>query len=134
MKYKYKCRIEGDGMHCDFPYLTVTVSNGDISIPVEGLIDSGCQLTHIRSDLAEALGIDLSSVPETTSIGATGSSTCKLSKVTISIKDHGEPFESPAIFSDKLPIPLLLGQDNFFEKFDVKFEKRNNRFEIRRVL
>jgi hypothetical protein len=34
---------------------------------------------------------------------------------------------------DKLPVAVLLGQDNFFEKFDIKFEKRNNSFELRRV-
>ena len=101
---------------------------------VTALIDSGCTTTHIRTDIAAALGIDLSTAKEKNSSGITGSAIGKHSKIEIQIEDHGEPFESPAAFLSTLPVPMLLGQNNFFDKFNVRFEKSKKSFYIERIL
>lgn len=101
---------------------------------VAALIDSGCTTTHIRTDIAGALGIDLSSAKERNSSGITGTAIGKHSKIEIEIEGHGEPFESPAAFLSTLPVPMLLGQNNFFDKFNIRFEKPKGSFYIERIL
>ena len=136
IKYSYDCRFDlnsGKSI-CDTPNIEVELSYGNKSMKVFGLIDSGCQITHIDMEVAKQLGIDLDSCKE---IGVAGvikgvkSKGC-ISKINMKLKDLGYKFESTIIITE-MPLPLLLGQDNFFDKFKVKFEKSNGTFELSRV-
>jgi hypothetical protein len=136
IKYSYDCRFDLNGGKsiCDTPNIEVEVSCENKSFKVFGLIDSGCQITHIDVEVAKQLGIDLSSCKEIGVAGVIKGAKSKgyFSKIYIKLKDHGDKFESPAIITD-MPIPLLLGQNNFFDKFKVKFEKSKGTFELSRV-
>lgn len=113
------------------------MSNGAHKYPylILGLIDSGCTMTNMNADFAEFFGIDLETDCVKISqqgVGGIGEAFSFKSTLTMSIKDHGSPFESPVIFTRGLPVPLLLGQNNFFDHFDIKFQKRSNTFELNR--
>ena len=132
-EYKYTCRIDGEGAFaCDMPFIVVKLHHGGRAMKVTALIDSGCTTTHIRTDIADALGIDLSKAKEKNSSGITGTAIGKHFKMTIEIEGHGKPFETPIACLSTLPVAMLLGQDNFFDKFNVKFEKNKNSFFIER--
>lgn len=135
VKYKYDCHFGFDGTCvCDLPNIEVALSKDSKSdvFTFLGLIDSGCQLTNVNSDIAKLLGINLSDCKTINVMGVTGSCLGYLSTLTMELKDLGGKFEAPVIFLDNLPNPILLGQNNFFDKFDIKFEKRNNTFELKR--
>ena len=133
-KYKYTCQADGEGgFACDLPFIVVKLHLGSRTMRVTALIDSGCTTTHIRTDIASALGLDLSAAKEKNSSGITGSAIGKHLKMQIEIEGHGGPFESPALFIASLPVPMLLGQNNFFDKFNVKFEKQKASFFIERI-
>jgi len=120
--------------NCDVPNIDVELSfNDSIPYTFTALIDSGCQKTNINADIADIFGIDLTKCPQVKIGGITGSAIGYEFSIDMKLKDFGEKFESPAIFVPNLPVPILLGQSNFFDKFDVKFEKRNNVFELKRI-
>ncbi len=137
LKYDYSCRILPSGKCvCDTPNIEVELSHSGKSDKYFGLIDSGCQATHAHTDIAKAFGIDLTKCPTTRVGGVIGDvkDIGYIYTLGMKLKDLGNKFESPIIFVDKLPVPILLGQNNFFEKFDIKFEKRNNTFLLKRNL
>lgn len=41
--------------------------------------------------------------------------------------------EMPVVFADDLPFNVLLGQKYFFAATDVRFEKRNNKFFLKKI-
>lgn len=135
IKYKYTCAYnQSTGQcHCLWPYIEIELILKNKKQTVLALIDSGCTTTNINAEFAPLFDIDLSKCKRITNTGINSVSEGYLSSLNIKVKDSGEEFESPIIFMDKLPVAVLLGQDNFFEKFDIKFEKRNNSFELRRV-
>lgn len=133
IKYKYTCRYSSTGVCiCSDPYVDVDLLHNGKKLTVTGMIDSGCGITHANSDIADFFGIDLTKCSNINVGGATGSEVGQITNIFMQLKDNGDSFETPIIFTRGLPVPLLLGQDNFFEKFDIKFEKRNNTFELKR--
>lgn len=134
-EYKYTCQISDEGTFaCDMPFIPVKLYYGKKSIRVHALIDSGCTTTHIHTDIVRVLGIDLSNAKEKNSSGITGSAIGRHSHLLVEIEGHGDPFESPVAFLSTLPVPMLLGQNNFFDKFNVRFEKPKASFFIERIL
>ncbi len=135
-EYKYTCQIDNDEgtFACEMPFISVQLYYEKKSIKVQALIDSGCTTTHIHTDIAQVLGIDLSAAKQRNSGGITGSAIGKHTKILLEVEGHGEPFESPAAFLGTLPVPMLLGQNNFFDKFNVRFEKPKASFFIERIL
>ena len=127
IKYDYDCRFDVNSGKsiCDTPNIEVEISYKSQSMKVLGLIDSGCQITHIDTEIGKQLGIDLGSCKEIGIAGVIKEAKSKgyFSKVVLKLKDFGDKFESPAIITD-MPIPLLLGQIIF---------SMNSRLSLRRA-
>ena len=133
IKYKYTGSFESGRVVHETPLIEVEISHNGKSQSFSGLIDSGCTMTHMAASIADFFNIDLTKCKEGISKSADGIETrVPISEISIKLKDFGDAFVTPVIFSKGLPVPILLGQNNFFDKFDVKFEKRNNTFEIKR--
>ncbi len=66
IKYDYDCRFDVNSGKsiCDTPNIEVEISYKSQSMKVLGLIDSGCQITHIDTEIGKQLGIDLDSCKE----------------------------------------------------------------------
>jgi hypothetical protein len=136
IKYKYDCKLVHNSPPrcvCLWPNIEVELSLKDKKIKVLALIDSGCTTTNVNAEIAQQLGIDITKCQKIPNTGIGGVKEGYLSELAIKVKDFGEEFRSKVILMEGLPYSVLLGQDNFFENFDIKFEKRNNTFELRRV-
>lgn len=119
------------------PRVEMRLSNGDHSIRIVMLIDSGADVTLIPKEIAEILNLDLTTGEKIQSFSASekfetigkeintelikGTKAINLGKmeVRISLKEaHAESLNSHA----------LLGRNHFFKKFDITF--RENTFKI----
>lgn len=132
IKYKYTCKIVANDYRCNFPNIELELSNAGETIKTQGLIDSGSEITIVHSDFAEALGINLSKCKKMSIGGVNGSSEAYIAECFMYIKDHGGKFKTEVKVMDDLPVPVLLGQEGFFEFFKIKFEKARGTFEISR--
>jgi len=115
---------------CNDPYITVTLCNAGFEVPVEGLVDSGCTLTLVNSEFAEALGIDLSTCSEVPIGGVGAVVQARMAEINLRVQGFNYEFRSPVAFTDNLPVPILLGQLNFFQHFDVHFQKKHHKFTL----
>lgn len=134
-EYTYRCRFFKNlgGFYCELPKIPIELRLGGKIFPTDGVIDSGCTRTHIRADVADFFGIDTSKLSEATTHGITGSEKGRLVKISLDIIGHGEPFGAEVLIVKDLPVPVLLGNDNFFEKFNVRFERSRQYFYVKRV-
>ena len=115
------------------PILTVKVISNEVEIPLDGLVDSGCETCMIHIDLASAFEIDLTKCIKI-GVGGVGGkgSIGYLTTVKIRVEEFEHEFETPIIFAD-IPTQLLLGQSDFFKQFRVLFERDQARFQLSRV-
>ena len=131
------CHVQGRpaGFRCDAPNVQIQVIHKDKVFNTLGLIDSGCQVTHVNYEIAEFLGIDPEKDGEkTTTTGISGQAgEGYMYPVTLGVVDAGDSFRASVVFVRNLPMAVLLGQENFFEKFNVRFEKSKGVFFIERV-
>lgn len=99
--------------------------------PVMALIDSGCSTSMINANYARDLGIDVSSGVRLPVGGiGNGQSEGYVHMLRMNIKDSDYVFEAPFNFVTDLPIDILLGQNTFFDHFDVLFEKHIGVFKL----
>ncbi len=129
-----------------FPYLPVTSGRGDASlmplVPLElkfknsqavqahGLLDSGATV----SVLPYGLGVRLGAVWEaqTTRVTLAGNLAAQEARallVQARVGDVG-PVSLVFAWTRAENVPLLLGQVNFFEEFDVCFHRSRRQFEV----
>lgn len=109
------------------PYVTIYIHNGDKRVPVDALVDSGSDGMVVHSGLAKDLGIDPSKCPHKSLGGATGLKEGFTSEVAYEVNGFPkDTIKTVAMFISDLPVACLIGQEDFFEKFVVQFEKRNN--------
>jgi hypothetical protein len=96
-----------------------------------GLIDSGADTTMMNTEYAKLLGIDLNKAikKEFLGIGDSRVSTY-ISSVTMKVKHFDKLIVTPVAFTDSPSVDILLGQEDFFESFRIKFEKDNDTFDL----
>ncbi|MFA5764043.1 MAG: retropepsin-like aspartic protease [Candidatus Paceibacterota bacterium] len=134
IKYSYQGQWNNDRIIYDKPLIEVEFIHGNKHIKVaECLIDSGCHTTHINAELAEYLGINMDVCEKVKSVGVGGVNDGFKTNIHLRLKDFDCTFESPVVVVKALPVPVLLGQNNFFDEFAIKFEKHNNTFELKKV-
>jgi len=106
------------------------VGNGQ-TIHALGLIDSGADTTMMNLEYARVLGIDLNNATkkEFLGIGGTRVSTF-LSTINMKLKYTDHTFSTSVAFTDSPSVDILLGQEDFFECFRIKFEKDHDVFEL----
>jgi len=116
--------------NCDDPYVTVTLKNAGFEITTEGLVDSGCTVTLVNADFAEALGVNFLICQETKVTGVGAVSVGYMSTIEFQVQGFDKAFNSPVIFVPNLPVSVLLGQLNFFQHFNVHFQKKHHKLTL----
>lgn len=104
------------------------------TLPILSLVDSGADYSYLTSEIADLLEIDLTSIKPQASRGINGSLfLCYPSEITIGIGGHS--LKIPVHFSPQLSkaFPCILGQENFFSKARVIFERYKWNLDIRLV-
>lgn len=114
------------------PLLLATLRNGNESLSVSGLVDSGSEPTLVRYDVANDLKINLNPCRDIL-IGGVGSTKGKICDIVLELPDFKFTKLITAIFVKDLPFSLLLGQRDFFSDFDVRFEKKNDAFFLKKA-
>lgn len=128
-RHPFLCRIDGNQMPCDLPYIEFKVVQGDFRLSTHGHIDSGADVTVINAEIADALDINLDGLPTRRLVGVTGEGVAYCTKVVLEIEGH-EPFECSVAFVWGLTVPALLGHKDFFDLFDISFKKREGFVEL----
>ena len=111
------------------PTILVKVQYQEKTQDIYALVDSGADYCMFPSEVGEQLGIDVNSGKEDTVIGI-GNQPYTFYFHNIDIIVGGHKNEAWAGFSDRVPWPLL-GQEGFFDRFEVKFNFRKKRVEIK---
>ena len=133
MKYPYRVvagALDTAGRYTKRPIVEVEISCGGPGRKFLALIDSGADQITMPSAIAEALGIDRASCRPRSMMGITMQRTQGfIAQVMIRVQNHVKPITVPAVFIDT-DVPVLLGQEGFFDRYRVKFEKDHDAFEI----
>lgn len=119
------------GIASRLPYLPLTLSHGDRSISVSGLLDTGATVNVLPYDI----GLQLGAIWEqqTTPVRLTGNLGELEAQVLIVPATVGQ-FASIRLafaWTRSNMTPLILGQVNFFLEFDVCFFRSQSVFEIK---
>jgi hypothetical protein len=95
------------------------------------LIDSGADTATINIEYARFLGIDLSK-SKIRNIAGIGQGVIPVYEgiFPFKIKEMDVDIKVPAWFVDSQNVNILLGQEVFFNKFKIKFEKDHDIFEL----
>ncbi len=135
MKFKYRYRPDKytEEKITKLPFLPVRLAHGDRETTIEGLIDTGASDCLFDCDVAEDLGInirDTSLVKDY--FGIDGESLPGyVHTVDFQILGFSEWIEVNAGFLEsKLPYPLL-GQNDFFDNYEITLRRYRGRFEIK---
>ena len=112
------------------PYLPLTLSNGNKSLELMALLDTGASVNV----LPYQIGLQLGAVWEeqTTMLQLTGNLAQFEARVLILSARVGQFLSVRLVFAwtQATQIPLILGQANFFMEFDVCFYRSQKIFEV----
>jgi hypothetical protein len=88
-------------------------------------------MTMVNSEIAKALGIDLSRIPEKDVRGIKETSKGKIiDKVHLCVRYLPKELTIPIMFIDGLQVDVLLGQVGFFDSYRITFQKDSGFFQI----
>ncbi|MCI0488465.1 MAG: retropepsin-like domain-containing protein [Blastocatellia bacterium] len=136
MRYKYqRIRSKQDpNIVILEPIIPVGLRYKDKRLVVTALIDSGAELCLFHSSVGKALGIDLHSGREEHIKGiALDVVPAYMHKIQLVLR--GEPaidMEVGFMELDLIPDGGLLGQQGFFDEFDIRFQRWQNAIHITR--
>jgi hypothetical protein len=114
------------------PVISVHLSQGGRTVGFDALIDSGADSSIFHSQVAEALGIDLKSGLKKAFFGVTGTSQLAyFHPVELQVVGLPGQINILAGFADSPGVGAVLGQADFFQHFQIKFERYKERIEIK---
>lgn len=119
--------------------LHVKLTHGSSSFSTVALIDSGATTTFIPTEMAEALGMNLTR-PPSDAVGAGGTFSniaSELEKLSL-VKGRTSIFDE--FFNVRVWVPanegtipyMVLGRDHLFKRYDIEFEERNEKVTLTR--
>lgn len=133
MKFQYTSTISTNtkGKLTKRPIVELELIGKTENINTLGLIDSGADTTMMNIEYANVLGIDLSKSVRKEFLGIGDAKvTTYISKVDMKVKHFDKIITTPVAFTDSPSVDILLGQEDFFECFRIKFEKDHDAFDL----
>ena len=114
------------------PMIEIFLSTRDKTREYLALIDSGADVTMLSTEIADTIGVDWKNCKRSNTMGISGGSqTSYLGSMDVAVKGIGETITIPVLFTEA-EIPILLGQEGFFDHYRIRFEKDHDVFEITR--
>jgi hypothetical protein len=113
------------------PYLIVRLSHGSRHKDVISLVDSGADLCLFHSDIGKLIGIDVESGSELAFQGVSGvRASAYLQRVSLTVRGMSS-ISLDVGFTDSMAVGTgLLGQQGFFEQFEINFKLNDRLFEV----
>lgn len=133
MKFQYSSTIQTNtkGRLVKKPMIELELVGKGKNVKALGLIDSGADTTLMNIEYARALGIELDPDSRKDFVGISAQKIpCYMSSVTLKVKHFEATITTPVGFIDSPSVDILLGQEDFFECFRIKFEKDHDIFEV----
>lgn len=114
------------------PLLSFQLHTDFRSVQVSGLLDTGSTVNVLPYELGVQLGFDWEQ--QTTSLHLTGNLARFEARAVLAKAVIGSFLPVPMAFAwtTAKEVPLILGQTNFFQEFDVCFYRSQKAFELRR--
>jgi hypothetical protein len=133
--YDYTSRTHRRGKPLYRPLLDVEVSGAAQTETFTALVDSGSETTVISEEIALILGITPAG-KRTVKIAGFGERPGFIAQVNIVVPEFRENvLTTDVVFvhgvSHDFPFDILLGQDDFFRRFHIRFEKNMNKFYLK---
>jgi hypothetical protein len=129
-RYPFIDRTNSSGQIITLPYLPLTLSNGENSIEVMALLDTGASVNVIPYEI----GIQLGALWEnqTLIIPLSGNLARSEARGLVLSGTVGEFPQIPLVFawSKSAEVPIILGHMNFFAEFNTCFYRHESAFEI----
>ncbi len=133
MKYRYTVAagaLDTAGRHTRRPIVEVEISHGGPARKFLALVDSGADQITMPAAIADALGVDRASCPRRTMMGITMERTEGfVAPIQIRVSRQIGTITAPVVFIDT-DVPVLLGQEGFFDRYRIRFERDHDTFEI----
>lgn len=105
------------------------------NVSLGALVDSGTDATIIDASLAPVLGVNLAEGKKVKLWGAGDKDQeykiAYLHKVTIEVPGFQETINTKVLFADNLEFEVILGQQDFFHRFYVRFEYHRKKFYLK---
>ena len=132
--FKYKTIAHPDGTVAKVPLIPITLLGKEV-IFTSGVVDSGSDTCALSRSMAEKLGLPLTGEKEVArGIGGMVESVQSQSLISIQQGKQRSQFNVPInVIMKPSDFPVLLGQIGFFDKLIIKFNKRKNKFSLKRV-
>ncbi len=133
MKFKYTSTFttNSKGHFTKRPLLEIELLGPDRSMTVLGLVDSGADMSLMNSRYAQVLGIALDKLPSKDFIGISDVRVpTYFTEVPIRVMHFEDILYLPVAFADSPSVDILLGQEEFFDAFRIRFEKDHDVFEL----
>jgi hypothetical protein len=133
MKFQYLTDLNSKtttGKHKKRPVVEVVLSRNGKRREFLAVIDSGADVTMMSTQIADMFEIDWKQLPTSRTLGISGTTQVSyLGSMDVAVKKIGEALTLPVLFTEA-NIPILLGQEGFFDAYRIKFEKDHDTFEI----
>jgi hypothetical protein len=133
MKFQYTTTLAPNtkGKLAKRPLVELELMGKDRTINAFGLIDSGADTTLMNMEYARELGIDLTNAQKKEFLGIGNARVASfVAPVDMKVKHFDAVLTTPVAFTDSPAVDILLGQEEFFECFRIKFEKDHDTFEL----
>ena len=131
--FKYRAVPQGDGIFSKIPLIPLVLIGKEIII-TSGIIDSGADNCAVSKIVAEQLGLPFSGRREFTR-GIGGVVESVQSRVIISFRQGNEAYKFNVPINIILKpgdFPVLLGQEGFFDKFIITFDRKEESFWLKK--
>ena len=113
------------------PIIPVMLIGPKGTVIVDALIDSGADISMFHKDIGKEIGIDFAQGEQETFSGVEGGKmVCYMRDIHLQVVGLNEKIKISAGFSDVSGIFAILGQEGFFDRYKIKFEKDHNAIEV----
>jgi hypothetical protein len=132
-KYPYIPQVNRRGS-VDFTYrplVEIVISEKKVSERFMALVDSGTDVTMMDAEIARVLGIDISKCKTAIASGVGGTKPGFLAKVHVQVPGYRRVITTTVLFVENLSFNVILGQDDFFRNFVVRFDRNKYLFYLK---
>ena len=133
MKYKYTVVAGAETIAGKFvkrPVVEIEISHKKQARKFLAVIDSGADNTLMPAYIADVLGIDRRARPRYSVMGISMEPIEGfIADIDFLVRKQTTKFTAPVVFIER-NIPILLGQEGFFDTYRIRFEKDHDIFEV----
>jgi len=116
-----------------FPIIPILLKGKKGWLPADALLDSGAIVSLFQGDIARELGLKVTAGKRIYPRGIGGHICAHVHRVALKIGE--EEFKADVAFSDELPLGInILGRKDVFDRFTVKFDEKDKKAILEKIM